>query len=79
MASGYPARRKKGQALPQDLQDRIESAEASESIGDVWSARDSYAEIVEIAEKLGLNDTAREMERRMKKNISAAASIMRGD
>jgi hypothetical protein len=65
-------------SLSSEIESGVESAEAYESIGDVWSAAKQYEKLVAVLQ--ANNDTrANEMRRRAKKCRSAAASIMRGD
>lgn len=73
------SRREEEADLPMDVQKEIESAEAYEAIGDVWSAHRIYASAAEKLEHLSKPALAKEMRRRAKKNASAAAAISRGD
>jgi transcriptional regulator with XRE-family HTH domain len=65
-------------AVPPDIRDQIESAESYEAMGDAWSAYAIYGSVAAQLDKLGMTDLATAMRRRMKANVSAAASIMRG-
>lgn len=67
------------ESIPDDVQDEIESGEAYESIGDVWSAARVYGTVEAKLRALGKHELADEMKRRAKKNRSFAAQIMRGD
>jgi hypothetical protein len=65
--------------LPSELIDKVESAEASEAIGDVWSAMYTYGDLVKELRAGGFEKQAEEMERRRRINTSAAAEMNRGD
>jgi hypothetical protein len=65
--------------IPPEIQDEIESAEASEAIGDVWTASDIYWNLSRKLKDLGLVELKEEVIRRGKKLNAAAAAIMRGD
>lgn len=62
-----------------EIKSKIESAEYSESIGDVWQAASIYEKITAKLKQQGNNSLAQEMERRAKKNRSIAAKVLRGD
>jgi hypothetical protein len=65
--------------LPDSIQSKIEAAEYSESIGDVWAAASVYEEVSGVLEAMGKKDLAQEMTRREKINRRVAAAMMRGD